>query len=177
MAKLVTVGRAHEATAATAPFVWFLYGSSLDAPAFARWAEQHGYAMPALASGVPARLRGFRLAFDVESRFWGGAVGSLVEADGASVEGLALPLPPEARGLVEHKEGAISGLYSAFPCRVEPLAGGAALDAVAWRAAEGRRLPREATPSAAWLETVRAGAKAAGLSADWLEQLRKLGGA
>src|SRR6185369_12618726 len=101
---LPVVGKAHEARAG-ASFVWFIYGSSLDQGAFAAWAKEHGYALPDFARAVPARLDGYRLAFDVRSRFWGGAVASLVAAPGEAVEGIALPLPGEARGLVDHKEG------------------------------------------------------------------------
>src|SRR4051812_48832846 len=98
---LPVVGKAHEAQAGSAPFHWFIYGSSLDRAAFDVWAEQHGYRVPDYAAAVAARLDGYRLTFDVQSRFWGGAVASLVEAPGRSVEGLALPLPAEARGLVD----------------------------------------------------------------------------
>lgn len=175
MAKLVTVGRAHESAAADAPFTWFFYGSSLDRAAFAQWAEQHGYSLPDFTAAAPAKLSGYRLAFDVESRFWGGACGSLIEDPSGHVEGLALPLPAEARGLVEHKEGAISGLYAAFPCEVTKLSDGAKLPAVAYRAAPDRRLPKEARPSARWLQAVADGARAAGLSEAWLTELARLG--
>ncbi len=174
MSKLPTVGKAHEATAAAAPFTWFVYGSSLDAAAFAAWADQHGYAMPDLAAGTPARLADHRLAFDVESRYWGGAAGSLVAAPGHAVEGLALRLPPEARGLVEHKEGAISGLYEPFEVTLAPLGGGPVLAAVAYRTSAARRLPAELPPSARWLDTVLAGAKRHGLSEAWLTELEEL---
>ena len=176
MAKLVTVGRAHEASAADAPFTWFLYGSSLDRAAFAAWAEQHGYGLPDFKGAVPAKLSGYRLCFDGESRFWGGACGSLTEDASSFVEGLALPLPAEARGLVEHKEGAISGLYAAFPCELTPLSGGAPIAAVAYRTSPDRRLPKEAPPSVRWLQAVRDGARSAGLSEAWLAQLSKLAG-
>jgi hypothetical protein len=130
--------------------------------------------VPDFAAAVPARLAGYRLAFDVRSRFWGGAVASLVEAPGAAVEGVALPLPGEARGLVDHKEGAISGLYRPFPVTVTPLSGGAPLAAVAYRAAEERRLPVEEPPARAFVETLVRGARAFGLSAGWIADLEKL---
>jgi len=171
---LPVFGKAHETPAATAPFTWFVYGSSLDRAAFAEWAGSHGYAVPDFASAVPARLPGFRLAFDVVSRHWGGAVASLAEAPGEEVEGLALPMPPEARGLVEHKEGAVSGLYTGFAVALAPLAGGAPIPAVAFRAVEGRRLPAEASPSRPYLEVMLRGARQTGLSAGWIARLEAL---
>src|SRR4051812_1357844 len=103
--KLPVVGKAHEAETGDAPFTWFVYGSSLDRAAFAQWAKEHGYVVPEFAKAVPARLEGHRLAFDVVSRFWGGFVGAPVPAGGVAIEGIALPLPATARGLVDHKEG------------------------------------------------------------------------
>lgn len=171
---LSVVGKAHEARGAETPFTWFVYGSSLDRAAFGEWAASHGYVPPPFDRATPARLEGWRLAFDVVSRHWGGAVASLVEAPGEFVEGLAAPMPGAARGLVEHKEGAVSGLYTGFPVTLVPVGGGAPIPAVAFRAAPGRRLPAEAAPSAAYLEVMARGARASGLSAEWLARLERL---
>ena len=167
-------GKAHEASAG-ADFTWFVYGSSLDRAAFSAWAGSHGYAVPDFSRAWPARLPGWRLAFDVMSKHWGGAVASLAEAPGRSVEGLAIPMAGAARGLVEHKEGAVSGLYAALEVLVEPLAGGAPVPAVAFRAAASRRLPSEAPPSPAYLEVMITGARDAGLSPGWQARLAALG--
>jgi gamma-glutamylcyclotransferase len=169
MPSLPVVGKAHEAGAG-APFVWFVYGSSLDRGAFAHWAGEHGYRVPDFSAARPARLDGFRLAFDVQSRFWGGAVASLREAPGEHVEGLALPMAGDARGLVDHKEGAISGLYAPFD--VTLTVDGKALAAVAYRAA--RPLPNELAPSRGFVETLVRGAAESQLSAAWQEKLRAL---
>jgi len=162
----------HQARTGT-DFLWFLYGSSLDRQAFRAWAGEHGYAPPDLSRAFAARLDGWRLAFDVASRYWGGAVGSLLPAPGRSVEGLALPMPGSARGLAEHKEGAVSGLYVPQPVEVAPLAGGPAAAAVAWVSSPDRRLPAEAPPSATWLDAVIRGARDAGLSAAWIAELER----
>ena len=168
---LPIVGKAHQAAAAAAPFTWFIYGSSLDAQAFAAWAEEHGYRMPDLATAVPARLNGYRLCFDVQSRFWGGTVASLVEERGAFVEGLALPLPGEARGLVDHKEGAISGLYEPFIVDLAPTAGGPLIRVLAYKARDERRLPGEQPPSPSFLDVLIRGARTAGLSTEYVATL------
>jgi gamma-glutamylcyclotransferase len=172
---LPVFGKAHEAKAAGPGFTWFVYGSSLDRAAFAEWAGSHGYQVPPFDRAVPARLNGYRLAFDVVSRHWGGAVASVAEAPGHHVEGLALPLPGEARGLVDHKEGSISGLYTAFEAPLHPVAGGPPVMGLVYRAARSRRLPVEAAPSPAYLEAMVRGARACGLSAEWLARLEKLG--
>jgi hypothetical protein len=168
-------GSAHEAPAGP-DFTWFLYGSSLDREAFRAWADEHGHALPDFSRAFPARLDGWRLSFDVVSRYWGGAVGSLLPAPCGRVEGLALPMPGAARGLAEHKEGAVSGLYRATPVSVAPLSGGEPVAAVAFVASPDRRLPSEQPPAPAWLEAVIRGARSAGLSAGWVGELEKMRG-
>ena len=180
---LPVVGKAHEARRGE-PFVWFVYGSSLDRDAFARWADEHGYRVPDFKGAIVVRLENFRLAFDVRSRFWGGAVASLVEEEGAFVEGIALPVGGDLHALVEHKEGAISGLYAATTVTVTPIVKPVPkwssekprelppfLRAVAYVAAADRRLPAEEPPSADFIEAVIRGAKSFGLSKEWLDKL------
>lgn len=169
---LNVVGRAHQAGGGPG-FTWFVYGSSLDAEAFGAWALEHGYRVPDFSAARPARLPGWRLSFDAPSRMWGGPVASLAEAPGEVVEGLAVPMPGEARGLVEHKEGAVSGLYEAVEVTLETGAGPA--PAVAYRVAAARRLPAEGPPAPSYLEVMLRGARAHGLSPDWISRLEALG--
>lgn len=172
---LPVFGKAHEARPSS-DFVWFVYGSSLDRAAFAGWAGEHGYANPDLSRARPARLHGFRLAFDVVSRHWGGAVASLTESEGDWVEGLAVPMPGSARGLVDHKEGGVSGLFEPLQVTIR-YPDGRELAALAYRTAASRRLPAEEPPSPAYLDVLRRGARASGLSAEWQGRLARLGGA
>ncbi|HZY02340.1 MAG TPA: gamma-glutamylcyclotransferase family protein, partial [Anaeromyxobacteraceae bacterium] len=128
----------HQA-AAGSDFVWFVYGSSLDGEAFRTWADEHGYPLPDMSRAFPARLDGWRLRFDVASRYWGGAVASLAPEAGRFVEGLALPMAGAARGLADHKEGAVSGLFRPQAVEVRPLAGGPPVAAVAYLSSPERR--------------------------------------
>jgi len=168
---LNVVGRAHQA-GPSAGFTWFVYGSSLDAEAFAAWARDHGYRVPDFSTARPARLRGWRLAFDAPSKMWGGPVASLAESAGDEVEGLAVPMPGEARGLVDHKEGAVSGLYEAVPVTIETGAG--PLVALAYRVSPARRLPAEGPPAAGYLDVLLRGARGVRLSPAWIERLESL---
>jgi hypothetical protein len=168
---LNVVGRAHQAGAGPG-FTWFVYGSSLDAEAFAGWARDHGYRLPDFSAARPARLPGWRLAFDAPSRMWGGPVASLTEAPGDDVEGLAVPMPGEARGLVDHKEGAVSGLYEAVAVTLETAGG--PVPALAFRVAEARRLAGDGPASPAYLDVMIRGARACRLSPAWIARLEAL---
>ncbi len=171
MAPLNVVGRAHEAPEGSG-FTWFVYGSSLDREAFSGWAADHGYRVPDFSGARPARLPGYRLAFDAPSRMWGGPVASLAEDSGDHVEGLAVPMPGSARGLVEHKEGAVSGLYVPFDATLET--DGGPMPAVAFRVAPARRLAQDGPPAPSYLDVMIRGARASGLSPAWVARLEAL---
>ncbi|MEI6224637.1 MAG: gamma-glutamylcyclotransferase family protein [Deltaproteobacteria bacterium] len=168
---LNVVGRAHEAVSGPG-FTWFVYGSSLDREAFAAWARDHGYRVPDFSAARPARLPGWRLSFDAPSRMWGGPVASLAESAGNAVEGLAVPMPGDARGLVDHKEGAVSGLYEPMAVTLETAGG--PVPALAFRVAAARRLPTDGPPAPAYLDVLLNGARASGLSPAWIARLEAL---
>ena len=158
---------------ATAPgdFTWFVYGSTLDFDAFTEWCGQHGYRMPDLATVKPARLPGWRIAFNVRSNFWGGVVASLVPHEGAVVEGVTIPLPKDSLGFVRHKEGVNSGLFDekTVTCEV----GAEKRECLVYVASPSRVVP-ETAPAPRFLATIAKGARERGLSADWIASLEKL---
>jgi len=151
-------------------FRWFVYGSTLDFDALRAWCAEHGYHVPEVERAVPARLAGWKLVFNVASKFWGGRVASLVPAPDGVVEGVLLPLPGTALGFVRHKEGVLSGLFqeheavaetadgTRHPCRVY--------------VASPDRVVAEGPPAERFLETLVKGARERGLSEAWIERLR-----
>ena len=153
-------------TRAPGDFDWFVYGSSLDADAFAHWAAEHGYAVPDFSKASKARLDGWRIAFNVRSNFWGGLVASLVADSAAHVEGLLVPMAAAALGMVRHKEGVLSGLYEERDVTI----GGKA--AKVYIASASRVVP-EGAPAPRYRETLVAGAKTHGLSPAWIAALEK----
>ena len=159
-------------TKASDGFNWFVYGSTLDFDAFAEWCAQHGYQLPDLAAAKPARLPGWRLAFNVRSNFWGGVVASLVEDPASSVEGVVIPLAAESLGFVRHKEGVVSGLFEERAAKGE--AGGASVDCKVFVAAPARTVP-EGAPAPRFVQTILKGARDRGLSPEWIATLEKLG--
>jgi hypothetical protein len=99
-------------------------------------------------------------------------VASLAEAPGDAVEGLAVPMPGEARGLVDHKEGAVSGLYEAVEVTLATDAG--PVPALAFRVAAARRLPSDGPPAPPYLDVMLRGARASRLSPAWIAKLEAL---
>jgi gamma-glutamylcyclotransferase len=155
---------------ATADFRWFVYGSTLDLQALAAWCGEHGYKAPDPAAARPATLAGWRLAFNVQSRFWGGVVASLVEDPASSVEGIVWSLPASALGFVRHKEGVVSGLFEPRQARCLPAGDKEPVDCLVFVAAPARTVP-EAPAAPRFVDTLIAGAKAWGLSPAWIARL------
>jgi hypothetical protein len=157
--------------AADGEFHWFVYGSSLDFEALAAWCGEHGYHVPDLSRAEPARLRGWRLAFNVPSRFWGGLAASLIADPASSVEGILIPVPGTALGFVRHREGVLSGLYQEHEATADSFAG-ASRPCRVYVAAPGRAVEPGA-PAARYRETLLKGARARGLSDAWVETLAR----
>src|SRR3989475_9558672 len=149
---------------------YFAYGSALSKRHIGEWAAEHGVDARLFARGAPAVLRGYRLVFDVESRFWGGRVANLAEDEEAAVHGVLFEIPPPAKDAVLRKEGVATGLSEEIDVSVE---------------AEGKRIAAKAFvarpenagetgPATGRLpaDLIQA-AQERGLSDSWVDHLRK----
>ena len=150
-------------------FRYFAYGSALSRRHIGEWAAEHGVDARLFARGVPAVLRGYRLVFDVESRFWGGRVANLTADKDATVHGVLFEIPPPAKDAIARKEGVPTGLSEEIDVTVE--AEGQSVPANAFVArAEKRSGPGPA--SGRLLAYLIEGAEERGLPAEWVEHLR-----
>ena len=95
----------------TSMFHYFAYGSVLSLAHAREWSGSHGLDVAPFLAGEPARLDGYRLVFDVPSRFWSGLVANLHPDPSAFVEGVLFTLDDSARTAVLKKEGVATGLY------------------------------------------------------------------
>src|SRR3954463_10986307 len=108
---------------------YFAYGSALSARHIGEWAAEHGVDARLFARGAPAVLRGYRLVFDVESRFWGGRVANLAEDKDAEVHGVLFEIPLPAKDAVLRKEGVATGLSQEIDVTVQIAEGAVAAKA------------------------------------------------
>src|SRR5438105_12228829 len=88
---------------------YFAYGSALSRRHIGEWAAEHGVDARLFARGAPAVLRGYRLVFDVESRFWGGRVANLAEDKDGTVHGGLFEVPPPPPDPILRKEAVPTG--------------------------------------------------------------------
>lgn len=150
---------------------YFAYGSVLSKRHVGEWAAEHGVDPRLFARGAPAVLKGYSLAFDVESRFWGGRVANLREDKDGAVHGLLFAIPPQAKDAVLRKEGVATGLSQELDVTVE--CEGKEVPAKAYVARPEKR-GEAGPPSGRLLAYLVEGAEERGLPQPWVEALRAL---
>jgi gamma-glutamylcyclotransferase len=152
---------------------YFAYGSVLSKRHLGEWAGQHGVDPRLFAQGRPARLDGYKLVFDVESRFWGGLVADLAEDAASSVHGVLFEILPLAREAVLKKEGVPTGLSQELDVTVEVE--GKPVAAKAFVARPEKRV-EPGQGSGLLLGYLVEGAQERGLPPEWVEHLKALQG-
>jgi len=151
-------------------YMYFAYGSALSRRHIGEWAAMHGVDVRLFARGAPAVLRGWRLTFDVESRFWGGNVGDIVEDKDGTVHGVLFEIPPMAKDGVLRKEGAATGLFQEIDVTVELE--GKQVKAKAFTARPEKR-SEPGPASGRYIQFLIEGAQERGLPEPWIEELRR----
>src|SRR5260370_41365702 len=118
-------------------FRYFAYGSALSRRHIGEWAAEHGVDARLFARGIPAVLRGYRLVFDVESRFWGGRVADLAEDKDGVVPRVLFDIPLPAPGAIPRQESGATRPARGIDGTRE--AGGKKIAAQAFLAQPGKR--------------------------------------
>src|SRR6266478_4794853 len=148
---------------------YFAYGSALSKRHIGEWAAEHGVDARLFARGAPAVLRGYKLVFDVESRFWGGRVANLAEDKDGVVHGVLFEIPLPAKEAVLRKEGVATGLSQEIDVSVELE--GKPVPAKAFVARPEKRV--QAGPaSGRLLAYLVEGAQERGLPESWVDELK-----
>jgi gamma-glutamylcyclotransferase len=149
---------------------YFAYGSALSRHHIGEWAAEHGVDPRLFEQATPAILRGYRLVFDVESRFWGGRVANLAEDAQGEVHGVLFEIPDAQMDAVLRKEGVPTGLSQEIDVTVE-LPGGAVTAKAYVARPEKRGSPGAASPRL--LDYLMEGARERGLPESWLTRLEE----
>jgi hypothetical protein len=145
-------------------FHYFAYGSVLSPTHAREWCVSHALDVTPFLKGEPARLNGYRLVFDVPSRFWSGLVADLVPDPKAFVEGVLFTLEDSTRIAVLRKEGVATGLYREIEETV--TVGDRQVKASVFLAEPERRVA-EGPASFRYADALVEGARERGLSPQW----------
>jgi hypothetical protein len=163
------VARRRAQLAGSPPRRYFAYSTILDRQAFEEWRAQHGYHDFTLPEGRVAAAIDLDLVYDFPSRWWGGRVAGLIDRPGARVYGLVFEVAGVDWPILEHKEGAVTGMTIERPVRLE--VDGREEEAVAFTT-RPERARLDGPVSARFVEALARGAADAGLPASWVERLR-----
>jgi hypothetical protein len=154
--------------AGTGTRLYFGYSTVLDREAFEAWRGQHGYDFFQLPPGRLAEAQGVELIYDFPSRWWGGRVAGLVDTAQGSVWGRVFEIAEQDWPIIQHKEGAVTGMCVERPVRL--LVEGQPLEATAFTT-NPARASDQGEISGRFVEALVRGATAAGLPATWVAKL------
>ncbi len=149
---------------------YFAYSTILDRTAFLEWRGQHGYDFFDLPQGEVAEAIDVGVVFDFPSRFWGGRVAGLADVKGQSVFGKLFEIGEKDWAVIQHKEGAVTGMCVEKTVTVK--VGGKEVTATAF-ATNPTRQSSDGAVSAPFVEALVRGATAAGLPDEWVAKLSK----
>jgi gamma-glutamylcyclotransferase (GGCT)/AIG2-like uncharacterized protein YtfP len=141
--------------------LYFAYGSNMDP-------NQMASRCPGAVSIGSARLAGYELAFVWDSPGWGGGVATVIPSSGREVWGVLWDLTAGHIEALDRYEGVAIHAYVREHLNVETDDG--VVNALIYLATDTREKP----PSRRYVDALIRGAKAHGLPADYVEQLRAL---
>jgi hypothetical protein len=147
---------------------YFAYSTILDRDAFLEWRSQHGYDFFDLPEGRLAQAVDVDLVYDFPSRWWGGRVAGLEDRAGSSVYGRLFEIAEKDWPVIQHKEGAVTGMCVERPVRVR--VGGEELEAIAFTT-HPRRASGDGPISERFVDALVRGARSAGLPPEYVERL------
>jgi gamma-glutamylcyclotransferase len=150
--------------------LYFAYSTILDRAAFEEWRAQHGYDFFDLPKGRLAKAVDLKLVYDFPSRWWGGRVAGLADQPGGAVWGLAFEIDGKDWPVVQHKEGAVTGMCVERGVKVEIA--GQVLEATAFTT-NPERASADGPVSPRFVEAIARGAQSAGLPAEWVATLQR----
>ena len=151
--------------------LYFAYSTILDRTAFEAWRSEHGYNQFELPEGKMAAALDVNLVFDFPSRFWGGRVAGLTDKPSTAVYGRLFEIPGVDWPIIEHKEGAVTGMCIERTVRVQST--DSIVEAQAFTT-KPERVSFAGPVSARFMDALVRGAKSAGLPADYRARLQTL---
>lgn len=153
--------------------LYFAYSTILDQAALEEWKAQHGYEFFQLPGGKLAQAQDIALVYDFPSRWWGGRVAGLEDATGATIWGRLFEIPEKDWAVIQHKEGAVTGMSVERTVRVrlQGPEGGQEHEATAFTT-NPRRKSSDGPVSQPFLEALERGARSAQLPEDYIASFR-----
>jgi len=153
----------------------FAYGSNMNLGDLKPWLESRNYPPNQILKAIPARLPGYRLAWNYWSAKRQGGAANVEKSPNDEVLGAILEIGVPLLDALDAKEGH-PNRYSRFPHPIEcyELENGAPHLAWVYEVTEKFRCEEDKLPTQSYLGIVVEGAKALGLPADYVQQLKSV---
>ena len=153
----------------------FAYGSNMNLADLRRWLESKNYPTNQLLKAIPARLPGYRLAWNYWSSSRQGGAANVETSPNDEVLGAILEIGPAVLDAIDRKEGHPTR-YSRLPHPIECFELENESPQLAWvyEVTDEFRCEEEKLPTQDYMRIVLEGAKALDLPAEYLHRLESI---
>lgn len=153
----------------------FAYGSNMHLKDLTRWLRERGYPTTGIHRAAPARLRGWRLAWNYHSRVRAGAAANVQRDPSAHLLGVALQVDTATLEALDVKEGHPDLYYRGpAPHAAELLEEGRAVDAWLYVVRPQFLSPQPVAPRRHYLGLMIEAAQEHGLGSEYVLALRRV---
>ena len=150
---------------------YFAYGSNMDKEDFDKWCYKNNCTEIEFLNVTPAKLKGFRLAFNYFSHNRKGGAANIMRDEGNIVYGLLIDLKDGDRITIRKKEG-YPDFYFEIPVEVETFDGEIIKDAITYKVVEKRQENHHVKPTRKYISLIVQNAMKYGFPEDYINFLR-----
>ena len=155
---------------------YFAYGSNMDKDDLDKWCKNKAYPLVRCSSVFPARLSGYKLAFNYFSATRQGGAANVMRSKGEQVCGLLLKLEDRDLNTIRCKEGYSCDesmrYYDEIRVDVETFDRMKIKDVVTYKVVKKREAPDHQPPTREYLDLLIWNAERYGFPADYIKYLK-----
>ncbi len=132
---------------------YFAYGSNMDTKDLNAWCEKKNYPKITQKSIIPAKLVGYRLAFNYYSSLRKCGVANIMEVENGEVYGLLIEIDNDELQIIREKEGCPK-YYQEIRIFVDSLEGQRMVEAITYKVAKNKESNCHEPPSKYYLRLI-----------------------
>jgi len=153
--------------------LYFAYGSNMDKEDLDRWCEEKNYPKITPKSRTPAKLVGYRLAFNYSSSLRKCGAANIMEVENGEVYGLLIEIDNDELQLIREKEGCPK-YYQEIRIFVDSLAGQRMVEAITYKVAKNKESNCHKPPSKYYLHLIISNAIKHQFPSFYIEALKRI---
>lgn len=153
---------------------YFAYGSNMDKEDLDAWCKNHGYEIINFLSVIPAKLKGYVLAFNYLSSNRKAGAANIMKSENDEVYGLLIKLHDKSKETIRVKEGYRSHCYDEIKVEVETLDGKIFPDVLTYKVFKEKQRNEFQLPRRDYLELIIQAAEKCNFPNDYKRFLQNL---